>query len=297
MTRQATVGVVSRQEAHVVTSPPALAVHGLSARYGRAVSALNDATLEVPEGGIVAVLGNNGAGKSTLLRVMSGTHRLYGGEITSGEVFARGQSIGGLNPRKIVGHGVVQVPEGRRVFGRLTVEENLRAGAIRNRDRHATAAAHKRVLDLFPILDDRRHQRAGLMSGGEQQMLAIGRALMASPRILLLDEPSLGLAPLVVEQIAEVITEINRQGTSILLVEQNAEIALGVATQAYVLELGHVVLSGTANELRDSEAIRQLYLGDGAPLLDAEEAAQSRPVLMPWTFESKTRRRKKKAAL
>lgn len=279
----------------MVAPPSALAVHALSARYGRAVSALNGATLEIPEQGIVAVLGNNGAGKSTLLRVMSGTHRLHGGEITNGKVFAGEHSIGGLNPRKIVAHGVVQVPEGRRVFGRLTVDENLRAGSIRNPDRKATSAARKRVLDLFPILGDRRHQRAGLMSGGEQQMLAIGRALMASPRVLLLDEPSLGLAPLVVEQIAEVITEINRQGTSILLVEQNAEIALRVATHAYVLELGRVVLSGTASELRDSEAIRRLYLGDGAPLT-AADAAETRPVLAPWSFDEPTRRRKVKVA-
>lgn len=282
----------------MATAPSALAVRALSARYGRAVGALDGATLDIPEGGIVAVLGNNGAGKSTLLRVMSGTHRLHGGEVTSGEVMIGDRSITGLSPRRIVGHGVVQVPEGRRVFGRLTVEENLRAGAIRNRDRRATADAHKRVVDLFPILADRRQQRAGLMSGGEQQMLAIGRALMASPRVLLLDEPSLGLAPLVVEQIADVITEINRQGTSVLLVEQNAEMALRVASHAHVLELGRVVLSGTASGLRDSEAVRQLYLGDGAPVRDEheDEGAPARPVLEPWVAESPTRRRSKRAA-
>ncbi|WP_425577462.1 ABC transporter ATP-binding protein [Nocardioides endophyticus] len=259
------------------------------------MSALDRAALEIPEGAVVAVLGNNGAGKTTLLRVMSGTHRLHGGEITGGQVFVGETPIGGLNPRKIVAHGVIQVPEGRRIFSRLTVEENLRVGGIRTRDRRSAAEARARVFDLFPILADRRHQRAGLMSGGEQQMLAIGRALMASPRVLLLDEPSLGLAPLVVEQIAHVITEINRQGTSVLLVEQNAEVALGVATHAYVLELGRVVLSGPASELRNSPAIRQLYLGDGAPLGD-EVADGPRPVLAPWDFTAAARTRSRKAS-
>ena len=276
-------------------SPSALTVQALSARYGRAVSALEEATLEVHDGGIVAVLGNNGAGKTTLLRVLSGTHRLHGGVITNGDVLAGGKPINGLNPQKIVAHGIVQVPEGRRVFGRMSVEENLRAGAISNRDPNATKAARERVLELFPVLGARRHQRAGLMSGGEQQMLAIGRALMASPRVLLLDEPSLGLAPLVVEQIAEVIVEINRQGTSILLVEQNVEVALRVASHAYVLDLGRVVMSGTVSELKESEAVRQLYLGDSAPLADADRTSV-RPVLAPWTFEPSTRRREQRAA-
>jgi branched-chain amino acid transport system ATP-binding protein len=246
-------------------TPALLEISGLALRYGRAVEALHDVSLRVPEGGIVAVLGNNGAGKSSLLRAISGTYRLHRATIEDGAISLAGRPVTGASAGRMVTAGVVQVPEGRRIFGRLTVEENLRAGGIRQRDRHARGTARDRVYELFPVLAERRRQRAGLLSGGEQQMLAIGRALMAGPRLLLLDEPSLGLAPKIVGQIADVIGEINRQGTSVLLVEQNAEMAFELAGYAYVLELGRVFLSGPVAELRNSDEVQRLYLGGGAP--------------------------------
>jgi branched-chain amino acid transport system ATP-binding protein len=177
---------------------------------------------------------------------------------------------------------VVQVPEGRRIFGRLTVEENLRAGGMGNGDRAAKASAYERVYDLFPVLAERRAQRGGLLSGGEQQMLAIGRALMASPRLLLLDEPSLGLAPRIIGQIGQVVAEINRQGTSVLLVEQNATMALGVADLAYVLDVGEVSLSGDARELASTDEVQRLYLGHGSEQPQQRAAAGPRRTLSRW---------------
>jgi branched-chain amino acid transport system ATP-binding protein len=261
---------------------PLLDVAHLAVRYGRAVQALRGVTLHVDDGAIVAVLGNNGAGKSTLLRTVSGTQKLHRAVIEGGTVRFDGRSVAGVDPGRIVSSGVVQVPEGRRIFGRLTVEENLRAGAFRQRDRATRAAARERVFELFPILAERRRQRAGLMSGGEQQMLAIARALMAGPRLLLLDEPSLGLAPKIVGQIADVIAEINEQGTSVLLVEQNAEMAMELASYAYVLELGRVSLEGTVDELRRTDAVQQLYLGGGAPELTEAGVEHGRPSLARW---------------
>ncbi len=250
-----------------------LEVEGLEVCYGGAITALRGVTLEVPDGAVVAVLGSNGAGKSTLMRAISGVLGQHRGRIERGEVRLGERRLNGVRPAEIVRAGVVQVPEGRRIFADLTVEENLRAGAFTRRDRGARAEARQRVFDLFPILRDRLGQRAGLMSGGEQQMLAIGRALMASPRLLLLDEPSLGLAPLVVGRIGDVIAEINGQGTSVLLVEQNATMALRVAQQACVLELGRVSLAGSAEELSASDDVRNLYLGQGA---EANIAASAR---------------------
>ncbi len=261
---------------------PLLAVSDLAVRYGRAVQALRGVTLAVPDGGIVAVLGNNGAGKSTLLRTISGTCRLSRAVIEAGSVTFAGRRLTGVDPGGVVTAGVVQVPEGRRIFGRLTVDENLRAGGIRQRDRTERARSRDRVFELFPLLADRRKQRAGLLSGGEQQMLAIGRALMAAPRLLLLDEPSLGLAPRIVGQIAEVIGEINRQGTSVLLVEQNAEMALELATYAYVLELGRVSLEGSVEELRRTDQVQRLYLGGVDPGNAGAAARRERPALRRW---------------
>ncbi|MBN1091951.1 ABC transporter ATP-binding protein [Blastococcus sp. TML/M2B] len=249
-----------------------LTVDDLHVTYGGAVQALRGISLQVPDGEVVAVLGSNGAGKTTLLRAISGTLRLQSGRIESGSVRFDGNDLRARDPAQSVRMGLVQVPEGRRIFGRLTVEENLRAGGMGSRDKAAKARAQDRVYDLFPVLRERSSQRGALLSGGEQQMLAIGRALMASPKLLLLDEPSLGLAPRIIGQIGEVIAEINRQGTSVLLVEQNATMALGVADLAYVLDVGEVSLSGKARELAQTDEVQRLYLGhdgegsgDGAP--------------------------------
>ena len=238
-----------------------LEVRDLGVSYAGALRALRGVSMEVPEGAVLAVLGANGAGKSTLLRAISGTLPLQGGTVDAGSVHFDGRDIGGIGPAEVVRAGIVQVPEGRRIFGELTVEENLRAGAITVRDKDARRRAHERVIDLFPRLGERRKQRAVLLSGGEQQMLAIGRALMSEPKLLLLDEPSLGLAPKVVERIAEVIREINQQGTSVVLVEQNAAMALDVAGSAYVLEVGQVALHGSAAELGESTEVQERYLG------------------------------------
>jgi branched-chain amino acid transport system ATP-binding protein len=265
-----------------MADPALLDVNDLAVRYGRAVEALRGVTLHVPDGGIVAVLGSNGAGKSTLLRTVSGTCRLHRAVVEHGTISLQGKDITRWAAGHVVSAGVVQVPEGRRIFGRLTVEENLRAGGIRQRDRRARNAARDRVFELFPLLAERRRQRAGLLSGGEQQMLAIGRGLMAAPRLLLLDEPSLGLAPKIVGQIADVIVEINRQGTAVLLVEQNAEMAFEVASFAYVLELGRVKLSGTVEQLRGSDEVQRLYLGGGAPERALASGRDARRSLRRW---------------
>jgi branched-chain amino acid transport system ATP-binding protein len=249
-----------------------LEVTDLEVTYGGAVQALRGVSLSVAEGSVVALLGSNGAGKTTLLRTLSSTLRLHRGRVEAGSVLFRGESLLGRDPARAVARGVVQVPEGRRIFGRLTVEENLRAGGLGSADKARKAEAHARVYDLFPVLAERRHQRAGLMSGGEQQMLAIGRGLMAGPTLLLLDEPSLGLAPRVIGQIGEVIREINRQGTAVLLVEQNAAMALGVADQAFVLDVGRVSLAGPAAELAQTDAVQRLYLGHGEVAEDAEHS-------------------------
>jgi branched-chain amino acid transport system ATP-binding protein len=218
-------------------------------------------SLWVPDGGVVAVLGNNGAGKSSLLRAISGTLGEEGGAVDGGTIRFAGERIDRRNPADVVRRGVLHVPEGRRIFGGLTVEENLRAGAVAARSAAVRDEGRARVYELFPILADRRRQRAGLLSGGEQQMLAIGRALMGGPRILLLDEPSLGLAPKIVDRIGDVITEINQQGTTVVLVEQNAAMALRVADEAFVLEAGRVSLHGPAAQLAQTDEVRDRYLG------------------------------------
>jgi ABC-type branched-subunit amino acid transport system ATPase component len=237
-----------------------LEVTDLHASYG-GVRALRGVSLAVREGEIVAVLGNNGAGKSTLMRAISGTLSLHGGTVAGGTMRLRDRNLAGLDPAVVVRAGVVQVPEGRRVFGELTVEENLRAGTFGRIRRKGVAAAHERVLELFPRLAERSRQRAALLSGGEQQMLAIGRALMSDPKLLLLDEPSLGLAPQLVDKIGEIVKQINEQGTSVVLVEQNAAMALKIADHAVVLEVGQVALAGRASELAASHEVRERYLG------------------------------------
>ncbi len=232
-----------------------LEVADLHVFYGE-IHALKGATLNVGKGRIVTLLGSNGAGKTTTLRTISGLLAPRRGQIT-----LEGESLIGTTPHEIVRRGIAHVPEGRRIFNRLTVLENLEMGAYTRSD-GAVAQDFERVFSIFPRLKERRTQVAGTLSGGEQQMLAIARALMASPRVLLLDEPSMGLAPVLVEQIFETIQEINRQGTTILLVEQNAAMALSVAHQGYVLETGAIALSGSATELQENPEVRRAYLGE-----------------------------------
>ena len=224
--------------------------------YYGAIHALRGVSLEIDEGEIVTLIGSNGAGKSTTLRTISGLLKPTAGEIT-----LDGKRIDGLPAHKIVELGVCQSPEGRRVFPRMSVHENLELGAFSRRDKAGIAKDFERVMTLFPRLRERDQQRAGTLSGGEQQMLAIGRALMAAPRVLLLDEPSMGLAPILVEQIFEIIREINAQGTTVLLVEQNALMALAIAGRGYILQTGEIVLSQEASLLRENDAVRKAYLG------------------------------------
>jgi branched-chain amino acid transport system ATP-binding protein len=238
---------------------PVLSVRDIVVRYGTAVTALDGVTVAVAPRTITAVLGGNGAGKTTLMRAISGTLERHGGAVLSGEVELADAPLAGMPADARARAGVVQVPEGRRIFGRLTVLENLRIGQLaggRRTDRL------ERVFTLFPVLADKRRQRGALLSGGEQQMLAIGRALMASPRVLLLDEPTLGLAPRLIDQIAELLLTIKADGIPMLLVEQNAAVALELADHAYVFSTGRVALSGPAAGLRDDDRVRGLYLGD-----------------------------------
>jgi len=233
-----------------------LTVEALDVFYG-AVQALRGVSLAVGEGEIVTLVGSNGAGKSTMLRAISGLVAPR-----QGRILLDGREIQGLAAHRIVGLGVAHAPEGRRIFTRLSVRENLEMGAYLQRDRAASRATLERVFALFPRLKEREAQAGGTLSGGEQQMLAIGRALMSRPRLLLLDEPSLGLAPILVQEIFREITRINREdGTAILLVEQNAHAALRVAQRAYVLETGRIVLEGLAAELQDHPQVREAYLG------------------------------------
>jgi branched-chain amino acid transport system ATP-binding protein len=232
-----------------------LKIEDASVHYKK-VQALKGISLEVPEGAIVTIIGANGAGKSTTLRAISGLVQLSGGAIWLGE-----RRIDGTPPEKIVAAGIGHVPEGRRVFPELTVEENLRTGAFLRRDKAAVERDLEMVFDHFPRLKERRTQWAKTMSGGEQQMLAIGRALMSDPKILLLDEPSMGLAPVMVQEIASIIVEINRRGVPVVLVEQNAGLALRLASYAYVLETGSVALEGPAFELHENDHVRRAYLG------------------------------------
>ena len=232
-----------------------LVVDGLVARYGR-ITALAGISLRVESGEIVALIGANGAGKTTTLRAISGFVRPAEGRITFD-----GRDLAGLAPDRIVRLGIGHAPEGRRLFGRMTVRENLEMGAFVRRDRGAVAADTERVLVTFPRLRERLDQKAGTMSGGEQQMLAIARALMSRPRLLLLDEPSLGLSPVLVQTIFGVIREINATGTTILLIEQNARQALAVAHRGYVLEVGRIAHADTGANLMASPAVQAAYLG------------------------------------
>ncbi|OFW66383.1 MAG: ABC transporter ATP-binding protein [Actinobacteria bacterium RBG_16_68_21] len=227
--------------------------------YSDVILVLRGVSLEVPDGKIVALLGANGAGKTTTLRAISGLLPVHRGDLTKGEISLDGRRIDHLRAQKIVALGISQALEGRRILAELTVEENLRLGA--HTSRRKLADNLERVYTLFPILKERPRFTAGYLSGGEQQMLAIGRALMSAPRYLLLDEPSLGLAPLLVQQIRDIIVEINRQGTGVLLVEQNANMALSIADHGYIMETGKLVMDKPADELAADDDVREFYLG------------------------------------
>jgi branched-chain amino acid transport system ATP-binding protein len=234
-----------------------LEISDLHVYYG-AIHALKGISLDVREGEIVSLIGSNGAGKSTTLRAINGLNRPRKGTIRF-----QGNDITGSPPHSIVKGGIAQSPEGRRLFPRMSVTENLEMGAFQRDDKENFEGDMERVFELFPRLHERRTQKAGTMSGGEQQMCAIGRALMARPKLLLLDEPSMGLAPIFVERIFETVVEVNKQGTPVLLVEQNALMALDVAHRGYVMETGRIALSGPAAELKTNDQVRATYLGEG----------------------------------
>jgi branched-chain amino acid transport system ATP-binding protein len=242
-----------------------LSLKNVEVVYDDVILVLKGLSLEVPKGKIVALLGSNGAGKSTTLKAISGLLHAEEGEVTDGAIELDGERIEGLSPEEIVRRGVFQVMEGRRVFEDLTVDENIVMGGYTRRDRAGLRRDHELVFELFPRLRERRRELAGYLSGGEQQMLAISRALMARPRLILLDEPSLGLAPLLVREIFEIVARINREeGTTMLLVEQNANLALGIAHYGYIMEGGRIVLDGEPEKLRANEDVKDFYLGHGA---------------------------------
>lgn len=232
-----------------------LEVKALNVSYGT-IQALHEISFEVREGEIVTLIGANGAGKTTTLHSISGLL-----PVKSGEVRFLGQSLVGIPPHRIVEMGLAQVPEGRRIFPGLTVKENLEMGAYTRKDRDKLKQDYEMVYTRFPRLKERERQLAGTLSGGEQQMLAMGRTLMSRPKLMLMDEPSMGLAPLLVKEIFNIIQDLNREGTTVLLVEQNAHMALSIAHRAYVLETGRIVLQGEARELAKSEEVRKAYLG------------------------------------
>lgn len=243
------------RKAGMYMAEPMLKIDNIDVYYG-AIHALKGISLEVKEGEIVTLIGANGAGKSTTLRTISGLLKPKTGSITF-----LGHNIEGVRAHEIVKKGISQVPEGRRVFAEMTVMENLDLGAFVRKDKAGIQQDLKHVFELFPRLEERKNQSAGTLSGGEQQMLAMGRALMSRPKLLLLDEPSMGLAPLLIKEIFNIIVDINKSGTTVLLVEQNANMALSIANRAYVLETGRITLSGSAKELAASEDVRKAYLG------------------------------------
>jgi branched-chain amino acid transport system ATP-binding protein len=249
-----------------------LLLQDIAITYHNIVPAVQGISMEVPDRSVVALLGANGAGKTTTLRAISSLLNFHKASIIRGSILFDGERIDRLNATQIVQRGIVQVLEGRRLFADLTVDENLRTGVISSRDYAAVRRAYDRVMELFPLLRERRKSIAGYLSGGEQQMLAIGRALITSPKLLLLDEPSLGLAPFMVQQIRTIITDINANGTAVLLVEQNAKMALSIANFGYVLENGKVALAKQAADLLQEESVRKFYLG----MHEGEESSMAR---------------------
>jgi branched-chain amino acid transport system ATP-binding protein len=233
-----------------------LEVKNITVHYGKSI-ALDDVSLEVADGSVVSIIGANGVGKSTILKALSGLVPL-----TSGEIWFQNSRIDRMATTEIVKAGIVHIPEGRRLFPYLTVLNNLKLGASLRKDKTGIKNDLDRVFERFPRLKERRNQKAGTLSGGEQQMLAIARGLMAKPKLLLMDEPSLGLAPLMVDGVAQVIKDINQEGVSVLLVEQNVPLALGVANRGYAIQTGRVVMEGDINEFRSSESVKKAYLGE-----------------------------------
>ncbi|MFV1962999.1 MAG: ABC transporter ATP-binding protein [Acidimicrobiia bacterium] len=238
-----------------------LAVENLEVVYNDVVLVLRGISIEVPDGKIVALLGANGAGKTTTLRAITGLLDIHEGDITRGAIHLEGANITDEDPSKRVRRGISQVMEGRRVFAELTVDDNLKAGAYINRNASKVKASYDRVMTMFPRLAERQTATAGYLSGGEQQMLAIGRALMQDPKLLILDEPSLGLAPLLVQEVRDVIVDINSQGVSVLLIEQNANMALTIADHGYIMENGKMVMDGDPARLLKDEDVKEFYLG------------------------------------
>ncbi len=238
-----------------------LEVANLEVVYNDVVLVLRGLSLQVRDGQIVALLGANGAGKTTTLRAATGLLDIHDGDVTKGSITYNGREIHHREASQIVKGGIAQVMEGRRVFAEMSVEDNLRTGATTNRDSANVKESHERVMEMFPLLQERRKDIAGYLSGGEQQMLAIGRAMMANPSLLILDEPSLGLAPMLVAQIRDIIVDINKLGTSVLLIEQNANMALSIADYGYIMETGKVVMDGDAKKLLGDEDVQEFYLG------------------------------------
>ncbi len=238
-----------------------LEVANLEVVYNEVILVLRGLSIQVPDGKIVALLGANGAGKTSTARAIGGLLGVHKGKITKGSIRWEGEDITRAEASDIVRSGITQVMEGRRIFAELTVDENLGCGGFTVADKAARQVSYDRVMELFPLLAERRRQVAGYLSGGEQQMLAIGRALMSGPKLLILDEPSLGLAPFLVEQIRDIIVDINSEGTGVLLIEQNATMALSVANHGYVLETGKVVMDGEATKLLADDDVKEFYLG------------------------------------
>lgn len=236
-----------------------LEVANLEVVYNDVILVLRGLSVEVPTGKIVSLLGSNGAGKTTTARAVTGLLDNHEGKVTKGNIVWDGEDITHANPAGIVRGGIAQVMEGRRCFGELTVDENLATGAFTNKKN--AKQQYDKVMELFPRLQERRKQLAGYMSGGEQQMLAIGRAIMAEPKLMILDEPSLGLAPLLVQQVRDVVAELNREGMSILLIEQNAMMALSISDYGYIMENGKIVMDGTGEKLRADDDVKEFYLG------------------------------------
>ncbi len=253
-----------RETSESASQAVALEVNGIEVIYNHVILVLKGVSLRVPEGGIVAILGGNGAGKTTTLRAISNLLESERGQVTKGHIDYRGERVENLNPSELVRRGVVQVMEGRHCFAHLTIEENLLTGAYTRRDRGAIAASLDKVYSYFPHLKARRSTQAAYTSGGEQQMCAIGRALMCNPSLVLLDEPSMGLAPQLVEEVFGIVRELNaRERTTFLLAEQNTSMALRYADHGYIMESGRVVMEGTAQELANNEDVKEFYLGVG----------------------------------